>query len=331
MSELGEFALIDRLAQTVTGKPRPDLVVGIGDDTAVWRSGSEFLLATTDTLVEGVHFRASQKRWSDVGWKSVAVNVSDIAAMGGQPLFALVTLALPEATQVDTVDEIYDGINECATAYGIAIAGGDIVRAPSLSVTVALTGRAQTRDGAVILMRRDAAKVGDVIAVTGTLGDSAAGLRLLEEDPRSDQELVRAHLRPQPPLMVAQEACRLGVRSAIDVSDGLLADTAHICKMSGVAADVRAADIPISESLGSTYPSEALDFACGGGEDYQIVLVASSGVIAALTELRPNEVTVIGRITDGPPAQVRLLDVAGAELEAPTGWDHLRPQTRRKR
>jgi thiamine-monophosphate kinase len=287
--------------------------------------GPEYLLATTDTLVEGVHFIRDVVRWADVGWKALAVNVSDIAAMGGEPLFALVTLAVPQETEVSDIDSLYEGLRECATEHGVVIAGGDVVRATEVSVTVALIGRAQMREGAPLLMRRDAAKVGDVIAVTGDLGASAAGLRRLREGASADEALVANHTRPRPPLAVAQEAARLGVRCAIDVSDGLLQDIGHVCEMSKVGAAIRAGDVPVSDALLAAYPDDALPMACSGGEDYELVLVATSGVIQAMSDLRPGEMTTIGRITDGPPGQVRVSDRTGAEITIPeAGWDHLR-------
>src|SRR3990172_5808694 len=138
VSDLGEFGLIQRLAAAVGAQPPESLIVGIGDDAAAWRAGDSVLLATTDTLVEGVHFLPNLAPWRDLGWKALAVNVSDIAAMGGQPLFALVTLALPPETDVADIDDLYAGLNDCAAEYAVTIAGGDVVRAPQFAITVAL-------------------------------------------------------------------------------------------------------------------------------------------------------------------------------------------------
>jgi thiamine-monophosphate kinase len=326
VSELGEFGLIERLSAGLGAAQPTDLLIGIGDDCAAWRVGDQCLLATTDTLVEGVHFQPSASDWSDIGWKALAVNVSDVAAMGGEPLFGLVTLALPSDTEVRTLDSIYAGLGECAAEYGVTIAGGDIVRAGELMMTVSLIGRAQMREAVPLLMRRDRAKVGDVVAVTGTLGDSAAGLRRLREGGFTADELTRAHTRPRPPLLAAQEAARLGIRCAIDVSDGLIQDLSHICEASGVGADIRADDLPISEAVRSNFLEDSLSLACAGGEDYQIVLVGASGLIQAMIDLRPTEVTAIGRITENA-GSVRLLDKTGAEVElSGAGWDHLRTE-----
>jgi len=325
VTDIGEFGLIRRLRSYTGLEPPADLVVGIGDDCAVWRAGDQCLLATTDTLVEGVHFIPDVAPWTDIGWKVLAINVSDIAAMGGEPLFALVTLALPGETSVDSIDALYAGLGECATEYGVTVAGGDIVSAPQVAVTVALIGRAQMRDGIPLLMRRDGARAGDVIAVTGTLGDSAAGLRRLREGTPAADALVRAHLRPRTPLALAQEAARLGVCCAIDVSDGLVQDIGHTCEMSRLGADVSAADIPISPALRSAYPEEALALACGGGEDYELVLVGEEHRITELSDANPGALTVIGRMTERHSGRVRLLDSGGAEIDVDTrGWDHLR-------
>jgi thiamine-monophosphate kinase len=277
-------------------------------------------------MVEGVHFVAGQAPWADVGWKALATNVSDIAAMGGTPLFALVTLALSPNTPVDDVEVLYAGLAECAREYGVTVAGGDIVRAPQTSITVALVGKAERRNAEPLLLRRDAARPGDVIAVTGTLGDSAAGLRRLQEGAPADEALARRHLWPRPPLAVAGVAARTGVVCAIDVSDGLLQDIGHVCQRSGVGAVVRAADIPLSVELRTAYPDDALPLACSGGEDYELVLVADRDI---LDTLRPMiglvQITIIGEIADDPEHRVRLLGDAGNEITfARGGWDAFR-------
>ena len=324
-SELGEFGLIDRLAAAVGAEPPADLIAGIGDDAAVWRAGETVLLATTDTLVEGVHFLPELAPWADVGWKALAVNVSDIAAMGGEPLFALITLALPPETDVAVVDDLYVGLLECARQYGVTIAGGDIVRAPQVSVTIALIGRAQMRDGEPLLMWRDAAKAGDVIAVTGTLGDSAAGLWRLRKGAPAGGPLVQAHLRPRPPLAAAQEAARDGIACAIDVSDGLMQDLAHVCEMSGLGAHVRIEALPLSEELRAAYPEDALALASTGGEDYQLLLAGAQETIERLRETAGVSVTVIGEMLETAERGPRLLDESGKEVAvAAGGWDHLR-------
>lgn len=324
VSELGEFGLIERLAAAAGIAPPPDLIVGIGDDAAAWRTGDRVLLATTDTLVEGVHFLPEFSPWADVGWKALAVNLSDIAAMGGDPLFALVTLALPPETEGAAVDDLYAGLLECARQFEVTIAGGDIVRAPQVSVTVALIGRAQMRNGEPLLMRRDGAKAGDVLAVTGTLGDSAAGLWRLKKGAPADDPLVEAHLRPRPPLEAAQEAARAGILCAIDVSDGLVQDLGRVCTMSGLGADIRVEALPLSEELRAAYPEDATALACSGGEDYGLLLAGARETVERLDAATDVRLSVIGEMIETADHRPRLLDGSGKPVVAAAGWDHLR-------
>jgi len=325
VADLGEFGLIERLASVLGAEPPLDLIVGIGDDAAAWRAGDQVMLATTDTLAEGVHFLPEFSPWADVGWKALAVNVSDIAAMGGaHQLFALVTLALPLESEVSFAEELYGGLMECAREYSVTVAGGDIVRAPQVSLTIALIGRALMRDGEPLLMRRDGAKAGDVIAVTGTLGDSTAGLWRLRKGATEEDALVRAHLRPLPRLAEAQEAARVGIVCAIDVSDGLLQDLGHICERSGLGAEVREASLPLSDDLRAAYPEDAVVLACSGGEDYELLITGDEGTVQRVGEEISAALTVIGRMVDSTEHRPRLLDRDGREVRvAVHGWDHL--------
>jgi thiamine-monophosphate kinase len=322
VGSVGEFGLIERLA-AIAGRPAPGLVLGIGDDAAVWRADDAFIVATTDTMVAGVHFLPDVHPWADVGWKALAVNVSDVAAMGAVPDFALVTLGLPPETPLEAVEELYRGLDECARAYGVAVAGGDIVRAPEAVVTVALLGHAQTDShGQPLLLRRDGARPGYVLAVSGTLGDAAAGLELLRRG-QTEGPLALAHSRPRPPLALGQEAARLRIPCAIDISDGLLQDLGHICRLSGVGAVIYAATLPLSDALRRACPDRALALACTGGEDYQLLLAGPSEALASLREKVPGPVTVIGEVVERQG--IAVLDEQGRPLDFPVpGWDHLR-------
>jgi thiamine-monophosphate kinase len=330
VSELGEFGLIARLAEAFARGGQPSsLVVGIGDDAAAWRA-SGVQLVTTDTLIEGSHFALPQVSWRDLGWNALTVNVSDIAAMGGVPEQALLTLALPPQTEVADVDELVAGMLAAGNEYGTAIVGGDIVGCDRTMVTVTLVGRALIDDrGQPLLMTRSGALVGDAIAVTGYLGDSAGGLRILLGESAGSAEaadyLKRAHLHHQPPLAVGQEAAREGVRAAIDVSDGLLQDLGHVCQASGLGATAHAQRIPISPSLRQAFQQDALALACGGGEDYQLLLAAPPKVIERVQDKADVPVAVIGEMVADRQQRVRLLDEDGRELALPrAGWDHLR-------
>jgi thiamine-monophosphate kinase len=330
VSELGEFGLIARLAEAFARGGQPSsLIVGIGDDAAAWRA-SGVQLVTTDTLIEGTHFALPQIPWRDLGWNALTVNVSDIAAMGGVPEQALLTLALPPETEVADVDELVAGMLAAGSEYGTAIVGGDIVGCDKTMVTVTLVGRALVDDdGQPLLMTRSAAQVGDAIAVTGYLGDSAAGLRILLGESAGSAEaadyLKRAHLHHQPPLAVGQVAASEGVRAAIDVSDGLLQDLGHICEASGLGAIVHAQRIPISPVLRQAFPQDALALACGGGEDYQLLLAAPPEVIERVQHKAEVPIGVIGEMVADRQRRVRLLGEDGRELApARAGWDHLR-------
>ena len=322
LSDLGEFGLIDRLARIIGPPNREDLIVGIGDDAAVWRTGDRFVLATTDTMVEGVHFERALSPWADVGWKALAVNVSDIAAMGGEPTFALITLALPDNVPPDDVEMIYAGLSDCARNYGVTIAGGDVVRAPQVSVTVALLGEAHERGGAPLILRRDAARPGDLIATTGRLGDSAAGLIRLREGVHRDDPLVRKHLRPRPPLSGGRFAASTGITCGIDISDGLLQDVGHVCEASGVGAIIRAKNVPMSREMFGAFPNDALRLACTVGEDYELCLVGDRDLLDALSPELVEPLRIIGEIVADSEHRVRLLDAAGNEItfDRP-GWD----------
>jgi len=328
VSDIGEFGLIKRLTAFLGPRKPDNLVLGIGDDAAVWREGDAYLVATTDTLVAGVHFLAGTP-WADVGWKALATNVSDIAAMGAEPAFALVTLSVPPETPVEDLDGLYTGLRECATAYGVTIAGGDVVRANQFSVAVTLIGRARVAGSQPLLLRRGAALAGDLIAVSGTLGNAAAGLRRLRGGAGQDDALVGAQLRPHPRLALGREAALAGVSCGIDISDGLLQDVGHICEMSCLMALVKAQAVPISDALRSAYPDDALRLACTGGEDYELVLVGGRDLIERAAASSGVAVTFIGEMVDGPDRRARLLNDSGKEIEfGAEGWDHLRASER---
>ena len=329
-SDLGEFGLIARLKEALAGAGQPpSLVVGIGDDAAAWQADG-VQLVTTDTLIEGTHFSLRHWSWRDVGWNALAVNISDIAAMGGAPEQALLTLALPPQMEVNDIDALAAGLLEAGREYGAPIVGGDIVACDTTMVTVTVIGRAIVGEaGEPLLMTRDAARAGDVIAVTGHLGDSAGGLRVLVEQIECAAEaashLKQAHLHHQPPLAVGQAAAGAGVRAAIDVSDGLLQDLGHICEASELSAVVRAAQVPISPALAQAFPQDALSLACSGGEDYQLLIAAPRELVERVAQEADVPVTAIGEMIADGERHVRLLDENGREITpASAGWDHLR-------
>jgi thiamine-monophosphate kinase len=334
VSELGEFGLIDRLAgalATQAASPFADqLELGIGDDAAVWRRNGSAVIATTDTLVAGVHFLTDRTPWPDLGWKALAVNVSDIAAMGGTPEFAVVTLELPTETEVEQIDALYAGLLDAANVFNVTIAGGDVVRAPVFSICLALYGRAEMdASGDPLLLRRNTARPGDTIAVTGVLGAAAGGLRALRDRRQEQavaQPLIERHLRPQPRPDVGRAAVKAGITCGIDVSDGLLQDLGHVCRMSQAGAVVWQDLLPVHPALHEVLEQdEILSYVTSGGEDYELLLVGERERIDALARAIEVPLTVIGEIVIAQEHAASLLDRSGAEIAFDThGWDHLR-------
>ncbi len=326
VADLGEFGLIARLrerleARGVTGAP----IVGIGDDAAAW-TAERFELATTDTLVQGIHFPDPPRSWRNLGWKALAVNVSDVAAMGGTPAYALITLGLPAEFLADDVFDLYEGLADCAAAYGVAVAGGDVVAAPVAFVTVALNGWAHADPtGQAVLLRRDAGRPGDLVAVTGHLGAAAGGVRLLlggSAPPDVGEGLILAQERPEPRLAAGQAALNAGVRCAIDVSDGLVQDLGHICERSGCGAVLWAEKVPVAVDLIAAFPEDALELALSGGEDYELLFTGATSQIDAVRDAVDVPVTVVGQLVAGEP-RVRIEGPGGTQLRLGAGgWDH---------
>jgi thiamine-monophosphate kinase len=323
VSELGEFGLIDLLSEIVSqGERSQQIVVGIGDDATAWRSGDFTLLATTDTLVQGVHFTV-ESTWGELGWKAMAINLSDIAAMGGIPQYALVSLSLPGDTEVDDVTQLYHGLAEAANQFKTTVVGGNISRAPVVVITITLIGQAQTYG----ILTRSAAVPGDMIAVTGYLGSSAAGLRMLvhhlQFDPEAVAFLRKAHLKPQPRIAEGQLLVRKGVQVAIDISDGLIADLGHVCKASGVGAMVKVDHVPIHPVVRAAFPGESLSFALAGGEDYELLFTASEGVIDSVEAEADCPITIIGEIRG--ERGVTVIDKEGKPFPfKEKGWEHFK-------
>jgi thiamine-monophosphate kinase len=307
------------------------LLVDLGDDAVVTRRREAATIWTTDTMVEGVHFTSNRVAWQDIGWKAIAVNVSDVAAMGGTPDLALITLALPPEFLVDDAIALYQGIREAATAFDVTLGGGDIVRSPVFSITIALSGIAETpKLGETVTMTRGAARIGDVIAVSGSIGDSGGGLRLLLSESYSNSEAARhlrmAHMRPAPRIELGRAAVEAGVRCAIDVSDGLLQDLGHIARASNVAIRVDGTRVPVSDALHEVFPGQALGIALTSGEDYELILIGARPIIEGLIDRSQVPLTEIGEVVhhpDGP--RVAVVDESGREIPlGDQGWDHFR-------
>ncbi len=344
LSSLGEFGLIARLHEKLT--QRDGVRVGIGDDAALLKSLNSPIV-TCDALVEGVHFRLDWTTARALGWKAIAVNVSDIAAMGGLPVAAFISLALPPNLDVEFIEELYAGMEEAAGEFNLTIAGGDTVKSPALMLSVTLIGNAPRP------VLRSGAAPGDVLLVTGTLGDSAAGLQILlnselelrppsplakggrplgRRGRRSNRDfLLSRHRTPTPRLREMQAALKVenAVRAALDLSDGLAGDAAHIARQSDVTLEIETERLPISQAcraFAEAANRDALSFALTGGEDYELLLCIAPNkaaeVIAAVQNATGTPVTRVGRcIVREEDAPVILLK-NGVRQTLPAAFTH---------
>jgi thiamine-monophosphate kinase len=327
VSEIGEFGLIDRLEKMIAAanadRFSPGLLIGIGDDCAAWKCTGKIQLATVDSMVEGVHFTIDTAGWREIGWKSLAINLSDIAAMGGIPRYVLINLALPPDTDADSVFQLYEGIIDLATQTKTAIVGGNISGAPQVSITITVIG--ESVDGKIL--KRSAAKPGDAIAITGWPGSAAGGLAMLiQKNKMSKKDTAyfrNAFLHPIPRLGEGQILAKNGISAAIDTSDGLLSDLRHICEASKVSARIVTGDVPVHDFLKKNFKEKALEMALTGGEDYQLIFTGKAEAIHKIKKLLEIPVNIIGEITGGKPGKIEITDAAGKSVKLKnTGWTH---------
>ncbi|MDR2985399.1 MAG: thiamine-phosphate kinase [Nocardiopsaceae bacterium] len=340
IGEYGEFALIAAIQKALPGDE--GLIVGIGDDAAVVRAPDSRVVATTDMLVEGRHFRREWSSPRDIGAKAAARNLADIAAMGARPTALLVSFAGPGDLEVSWVLDVATGIGDEASAAGAVVAGGDTSSANL--VILALTALGDLAGTSPVT--RSGARPGDLVAVTGTLGSAAAGLALLgaglgagdpggapadrtgqaPADPRTApdpelESLIAAHRRPSPPYSAGPDAAALGATAMIDISDGLIADVGHIASASGVKVELQAdaiADEPVARRQALAHAAEVLGgdadwrrWVLTGGEDHALVATFPSSLSA------PGTWTVIGRVTRG-----HGVVVDGRRWPGAGGWEH---------
>ena len=338
LRRLGERGLIQRIRLDSERVPAAGVTVGIGDDAAVLAvTPGSALLATTDLVIEDVHFRRAWASPEDIGWKAMAVNLSDIAAMGGVPRWALIGLAVPEDTDAEDVAGFYRGLHAAAAPHRVALVGGDTSRSlAGWLINVTLLGE---HAGAPRL--RSAAQPGDAIAVTGGLGRAAAGLAVLErgvaearrrglaED--AIEALTLAHLRPQARVAEGQWLGRApGVRAMMDCSDGLATDLAHICRESRVSARIQVERIPLGTGVvaaANALGCDALAWGTGGGEYYELLITCDPDEAASLArELPRNTGTplhVIGEI-EAAGEGIRWLGPEGRAMTLGAGFEHFR-------
>ncbi len=336
-SRLSEFELIARLTQ---GLPlRTGVVLGVGDDCAILDTGGNtLLLATCDSQVEGVHFTFQTYSPEEIGRKAVAINISDIAAMGGEPRFALISLVLPLRQSQELIERVFTGLRQEAEQFAIAIAGGNISGAgkgEQLVIDITLLGGIERGHA----LMRSGARIGDTLFVTGSLGDSAAGLyTLLHPDhpyPLEARDALRSvHRVPRPRVREGRILSQLGpetVTAMIDISDGLSGDLQHLCERSTVGARIDTTHLPLSQALhtiASVAAHDPYDWALHGGEDYELLFSVSPGkediVIEAVQSATGTPVTAIGTLCPSEEGMKLVWPGGREEILLPRSWDHLR-------
>jgi len=338
LSSLGEFGLIERIRKR-TPKTSSRTLLGIGDDAAAIKvSSSSLLIATTDMLLEGVHFDLTYTDLYSLGWKSAAVNLSDIAAMGGTPRACLVSIGIPSSFSVEQIEDLYEGLQVQLDRYSVDLVGGDTCKSlMGLMINITILGEVKRET----IVSRAGARPGDRIFVTGTLGDSAAGLEILKG--RSNVQgfvgskrikmhdapyntLILRHLCPIPRIEWGRKIALADCASAmIDISDGLSSDLEHICKPSNVGAVIVADKIPLSKSLQraeSILARNSLDYALSGGEDYELLVTVPLPKVKKLRSLK-IPLTEIGEIS--LTKKLLIADTRGKKTSLrPQGYDHFK-------
>lgn len=311
VAESGEFGLIARITARLGAQP--STVLGPGDDAAVVAVPDGRVVASTDVLVEGRHFRRDWSSALDVGHRAAAANLADIAAMGAVPNALLVAFCGPPDLDVRWAEELTDGLAAEAERAGAAVVGGDISSSPVLTVAVTALGDLQGRDPVV----RSGARAGDTVALAGRIGYAAAGLTVLSRGFRSPRLLVDAYRRPEVPYAAGPAAAALGATSMIDVSDGLLADLGHVARASSVAIDIRRDALDVPEQMRDAARALAVDpysWILTGGEDHPLVATFPRQTVL------PEQWRVIGAVLDGAGVTVDGREQAGG----PAGWEHFR-------
>ncbi len=328
LSDLGEFGLIDRIKNLVTIDSK-NILIGIDDDAAaVQTSPDKILLATTDALIEGVHFDLNYFNFYQLGWRALSANLSDIAAMGGQPLYVLVSLGLPSHLDAESVLDLYRGMKALGDEFQTAIIGGDTTQSPDrVFISITILGVAEPSK----LIRRSGAQIGDAIFVTGDLGGAAAGMQVLKSQSKLKARfatLVQKHLTPRPRVREARFLVdNFPIHSMIDISDGLASEVHHICKLSKVGALVDEKKIPIhaeTQAAAKNFADDPLDYALYGGEDFELLFTAPMELHETLPHKFSEQFAIccthIGVIEN---QNRRLLNSKGEMVElVAKGYDH---------
>jgi thiamine-monophosphate kinase len=329
LSEVGEFGLIERIRKICPGYGNR-IILGIGDDAAIVESQSgRSLILTTDALVEGVHFDLRYVPLDSLGWKALAVNLSDVAAMGGAPICCLITVAIPECWNVERFELLYQGIIQCGERYQCPIAGGDTVKSPSSSfISVSVLGEAQAGE----IKKRSGARSGDLLCVTGELGGARVGLEVLragEDESDFYTKSISRFLKPIPRIAESQKLIsELSVTSMIDISDGLASEIRHLCKASGLGCRLFGDRIPVSDETvrwAQKNGISPLEIALESGEEYELLFTVDPIILNRKTHEYSSKQTglfsIIGEMR--PQSEgLQIRDGSRARTMANKGWDH---------
>ena len=311
-----EEELLALLARKLTPHAR-EVICGVGDDCAVLEAGDHWLLLTVDTLVEEVHFSWRYFTPYELGRKLAAVNLSDIAAMGGRPTFALLSLSAPRLEEEET-KALFEGVLSRLSPFGAELIGGDVTRSPEGWV-LSLTLLGRTAKGAAVF--RNGANPGDLVFVSRPLGASAAALALWQKGIEPPADLKKAHLDPEPEVELGLLLAENGLASAmIDVSDGLLLDLNRLCEASGVGAELEVEKIPLAQGLTDLPLDDPYALALSGGEDFALLFTVPEEKARILERLSPKPLYQVGRII--PQKGLFLLKRGQRKKVSPRGFDH---------
>ncbi|MAR34707.1 MAG: thiamine-phosphate kinase [Chloroflexi bacterium] len=324
-NEQSFISFIKKLNNAKGTSKQKNILRHIGDDAAVFSNFSNRSVFATDAMVDGFHFHSNNSKWIDIGWKCAVSNLSDIAAMGAVPDYALVTIGVSKNYPKDKYLEFFKGINEALTTYDCEVIGGDIVGTNNIFINIAIIGHIRDKN----FLSRNSAQPGDVVYVTGELGGSAGGLDLLLKGEKIkdnySKNLINRHFRPYPRLDISQNIINENIRCAMDISDGLYTDLEKISIESNVDIKIFLDQVPIDKNLSTHTLEKQIEFSLHGGEDYELIIIGDIDKINSLNKQFNQKGKIIGEIVKKSSApKITILDKNNNIYKTNHyGWDHL--------